>query len=92
MQTDSQNNLLRSVNLASGLVMTLAGGATSGRADGAGTAASFNSPFSVSMDAAGSFVIIVRMRGRENATCEFVVCMGARLQVADTTQHKTRKK
>ena len=60
LQADSDNHLLRLVNLTSGLVTTLAGGAASGRADGVGTAATFNNPRSVAVDAAGSTAIIVR--------------------------------
>ena len=42
--------------------MTLAGNTSlaRGRADGAGTAASFGSPSGVSVNAAGSFAVVVR--------------------------------
>ena len=61
LQADRFNPLLRRINLASGLVTTLAGAATSGRANGVGTAATFNNPRGVAVDAAGAIVIVVRV-------------------------------
>ena len=68
LQADSNNHLLRRVNLTSGLVTTLAGNATRGRADGVGTAATFYSPGGVAVDAAGSTAIVVR-GGRGGGGC-----------------------
>jgi sugar lactone lactonase YvrE len=47
---DSQNHTVRKIN-ASGEVTTLAGTRTAGSTDGAGTSASFNSPYGVAVDA-----------------------------------------
>lgn len=68
LQADQFNHLLRRVNVTSGLVTTLAGNANVipgppnnyGYADGAGAAAKFWAPSGVSMDAAGTFVLVVR--------------------------------
>ena len=55
------------MNLTSGLVTTLAGSLSgtigtnnNGRADGFGTAASFNFPCGVAVDKAGRFAVVVR--------------------------------
>lgn len=63
LQADYYNNALRSVNLASGLVRTVAGSPSSawGYADGVGTAALLNSPSDVAVDGAGTFAIVVRL-------------------------------
>lgn len=50
---DSGNNLIRRID-ASGNVTTLAGAGTQGAANGQGTAASFNGPFGVAVDANGN--------------------------------------
>ena len=70
LQADSQNNLLRRVNLSSGLVTTLAGNTSGtvgmnnrGSANGVGTAASFFYPTGVCVDAAGTVAIVVREGG-----------------------------
>lgn len=66
LQSDQFNNLLRFVNLASGLVTTLAGGSggvIAGHADGAGTAAAFNSPHGIAADAGWTVAIVVRKKG-----------------------------
>lgn len=68
LQADSDNNLLRRVNLASGVVTTLAGNAAQGGgppynygyADGVGTIATFNNPSAVVVDAVGALAIVVR--------------------------------
>ena len=64
MQADQWNHLLRRVNLTSGLVTTLAGRNTSGRANGVGTAATFYFPYGVAVDAAGTTAIVVRAEGQ----------------------------
>jgi sugar lactone lactonase YvrE len=54
---DSFNNLIRVINISTGVVRTLAGGnggSTSGWANGQGTLATFNSPFGVAVDASGT--------------------------------------
>ena len=61
MQGDLENHLIRRIDTSSGAVITLAGQAgISGVSDGVGTAATFNWPGGVAMDAAGSVVIVVR--------------------------------
>ena len=68
MQADSNNNLIRRIDLSSGTVTTLAGTAgTTGHADGFGTTATFNKPSGIAMDAAGSFALVVS-GGRKNST------------------------
>lgn len=49
---DRYNNMIRKITSA-GVVTTIAGRTTSGNADGTGTAAQFNNPFSVAVDAMG---------------------------------------
>lgn len=66
---DRGNNLIRRINLANGMVTTVAGslsgtvgtlGSTNfGHSDGIGTAASFYHPCGLTMDAAATFVLIV---------------------------------
>lgn len=62
LQADTSNNLLRRVDLVTGLVTTLAGSPTqsAGHADGLGSLATFNYPLCVAMDGAGSIAIVVR--------------------------------
>lgn len=60
---DSNNHLVRLVTISSGAVVTLAGqGGVSGTSDGIGTSSRFNSPFGATLDAAGSFALIVSTR------------------------------
>lgn len=60
-QADRSSHLVRLITVSSGAVVTLAGTpGVSGSADGVGTAAAFNDPTGVAIDAAGSFVLIVR--------------------------------
>lgn len=75
-QAEFYNHAIRLVDVASGLVTTLAGSPsqTSGHADGVGAAASFYNPRGVAMDAAGTFVVVVRGGGW------WVVCVGVHLQ------------
>lgn len=69
-QVDRINVLLRRVDLSTGLVTTIAGslagkvgtGRNAGLFDGIGTSAAFYGPRGLAMDAAGSFVVIVRPR------------------------------
>jgi sugar lactone lactonase YvrE len=53
---DSENQKIRKIT-AAGVVSTLAGSGSQGSADGAGANASFNSPFGVSIDAAGNVYV-----------------------------------
>ena len=61
---DSDNNLIRQLDLSLGLVTTTAGSIHKGYSDGLGTTASFKFPSSIAMDSSGSFAIIVRTRQR----------------------------
>jgi len=54
--TDSGNNSIRKINLA-GDVTTLAGSGARGANNGAGTAASFNQPFGITVDASGNVYV-----------------------------------
>jgi sugar lactone lactonase YvrE len=54
---DSYNNMIRTINLATGMVSTFAGSTTAGFADGTGTAASFHYPKGVKLDAYGNLYI-----------------------------------
>ena len=53
---DTNNHKIRKIN-SEGAVTTLAGNGTEGAADGTGTAASFNYPSSVAVDAAGNVYV-----------------------------------
>lgn len=66
---DSDNNLVRQLNLNGGIVTTVAGSIHKGYSDGFGTTASFKFPSNVAMDSAGRFAIIVRDRGRRDGRC-----------------------
>ncbi len=60
MQADQRNHLIRRIDLSTGTVTTLAGVAFSaGSTNGVGTAARFNVPVSVALDAAGTVLIVV---------------------------------
>jgi DNA-binding beta-propeller fold protein YncE len=50
---DTQNNKIRKIS-ASGVVITLAGAASSGLANGLGSAARFDMPFGVALDPMGN--------------------------------------
>lgn len=57
---DSGNNQIRLITISSGVVGTLAGRAgVTGTSDGVGTTATFRGLYGVSVDAAGSFALIV---------------------------------
>jgi hypothetical protein len=47
---DQSNNEIRKIDIATGAVTTLAGSTTSGAADGAGTSASFHTPWGIACD------------------------------------------
>ncbi len=53
---DSGNSLIRKISTL-GVVTTLAGTGTTGNADGTGTAASFNGPIGIAVDAAGNVYV-----------------------------------
>ena len=53
---DSSNSMIRKITPA-GMVTTLAGSGTAGRADGAGPAASFRSPLGVAVDTSGDLYV-----------------------------------
>ena len=54
---DQNNNLIRKIVVATGVVTTLAGSGTSGFADGTGLAAQFNSPAGVVTDGSGNLYV-----------------------------------
>ena len=54
--SDGVNNLIRKITPA-GVVSTLAGSGVSGAADSTGTAASFNGPAGLAVDAAGNVYV-----------------------------------
>lgn len=58
-QADSLGHLIRRVDLASGVVSTLAG-MDDGYADGVGSGANFSTPMSVAVGAAAEYAVIVR--------------------------------
>jgi hypothetical protein len=60
LQSDYGNNLIRSIDLSTSEVRTIAGIAgVSGASDGFGTSATFDGPAGVAMNAAGTIVFIV---------------------------------
>ena len=54
--SDSGNNTIRKIEIATGLVTTLAGTAANGCIDAIGTAASFNKPFGIATDGGNLYV------------------------------------
>ena len=65
MQGDYGNKLIRLLVLSSGVVSTLAGQAGStGSTNGVGTNAGFSYPIGIALDAAGTFAVVVRGKGR----------------------------
>ena len=65
---DTQNHLIRMVTPA-GVVSTIAGTANPGHADGIGTAASFNTPFGICVDAQG----VIYVSDTDNNTIRKIV-------------------
>lgn len=68
LKTDYYIHLVRLINLTSGTVTTIAGNVSGafgvnnyGHADGVGTLASLFHPHGVAIDAAGTFVVVVRV-------------------------------
>lgn len=60
-QVENGINIVRRINVLTGAVSTLAGSAgRSGHADGVGTAATFRTPLSVSVDVSGTVLLVVR--------------------------------
>lgn len=61
LQADKGNHIVRSINLTTSVVLTIAGRATVRNvADGYGTSAFFSNPSGVMLDAGASFAMIVR--------------------------------
>ena len=54
---DASNNEIRKIDIATGVVTTLAGSTTAGHADGTGATASFNTPTGVATDANGNLYV-----------------------------------
>jgi DNA-binding beta-propeller fold protein YncE len=54
--SDSRNNEIRKIVIATGVVTTLAGSTTKGHADGTGSAASFNCPYGITTDGTNLYV------------------------------------
>ena len=55
---DENNHAVRHVDISSGVVSTLAGSASSGRADGVGLAATFNFPTGIAVVSSGTFALV----------------------------------
>ena len=75
MQSDAYNHIIRRIVLSSSLVSTLAGasGAT-GSMNGIGTAASFHTPYGITIDAAGTVALVVSgVRNDVRAEVEFIL-------------------
>jgi sugar lactone lactonase YvrE len=77
---DSDNQLIRKITPA-GVVSTLAGSGVAGSADGTGSAASFNYPFGIATDSAGT----VYVAGTFNHTIRKITPLGVVTTLAGTT-------
>ncbi|TGN09383.1 hypothetical protein [Leptospira ilyithenensis] len=53
---DRQNNLIRKMEIATGVVTTIAGSGTAGNADGNGTSATFNTPQGITTDGISLYI------------------------------------
>jgi hypothetical protein len=60
LQADTYNHLIRAIEVSSGLVTTLAGQTLSDPfSDGFGTVATFNKPWGIAINPAGTFALVV---------------------------------
>lgn len=65
IQVDTDNHCLRTINMSTGVVTTLAGGSnSSGFADGLGSMAQFAVAFGGDVDAHATFALVVRLMER----------------------------
>ncbi len=53
---DTTNNMIRKINVSTGVVTTVAGSTTAGSADGTGTAASFRGPIGIATDGTNLYI------------------------------------
>jgi len=54
---DQNNNMIRKIVISTGIVTTLAGSISNGRADGTGTIAHFSNPYGITYDVAGNLYV-----------------------------------
>lgn len=66
---------VRTLNVSSGNVSTLAGNRSSGNADGVGEAAQFNGLAGIALDAFGTFALVVRGESRISFVCYGSSCV-----------------
>ena len=72
--SDSLNNRIRKIVIATGVVTTLAGSGTAGVADGTGTAATFNDPRGIITD--GVNLYVVQVGGTTDSIRKIVIATG----------------